>query len=69
MLALPEGMEDFVVYCDASISGLGTVLMQIGHVIAYTSRQLKPNKTRYPTHNLELGGSGVRPQNMAPLFT
>ena len=34
VLALPEGMEDFVVYCDASISGLGAVLMQRGHVIA-----------------------------------
>ena len=29
ILALPEGVEDFVVYCDASISGLGAVLMQI----------------------------------------
>ncbi|XP_023759636.2 uncharacterized protein LOC111908045 isoform X1 [Lactuca sativa] len=38
ILALPEGMEDFVVYCDASISGLGAVLMQRGHVIAYASR-------------------------------
>ena len=27
ILALPEGVEDFVVYCDASISGLGVVLM------------------------------------------
>ena len=35
VLALPEGMEDFVVYCDALISGLGVVLMQRGHVIAY----------------------------------
>ena len=34
ILALPEGVEDFVVYCDASISGLGAVLMQRGHVIA-----------------------------------
>nr|GEV53862.1 putative reverse transcriptase domain-containing protein [Tanacetum cinerariifolium] len=28
MLTLPEGSEDFVVYCDASIQGLGAVLMQ-----------------------------------------
>ncbi|XP_052622433.1 uncharacterized protein LOC128127784, partial [Lactuca sativa] len=55
ILALPEGMEDFVVYCDASISGLGAVLMQRGHVIAYASRQLKPHEARYPTHDLELG--------------
>nr|GFB50063.1 putative reverse transcriptase domain-containing protein [Tanacetum cinerariifolium] len=27
-LALPEGSEDFVAYCDASIKGLGVVLMQ-----------------------------------------
>ncbi|GJU38187.1 putative reverse transcriptase domain-containing protein [Tanacetum coccineum] len=27
ILALPEGSEDFVVYCDASIKGLGAVLM------------------------------------------
>ena len=55
MLALPEEMEDFVVYCDASISELGEMLMQRGHVIAYASRQLKPHETRYPTHDLELG--------------
>nr|GEW14291.1 putative reverse transcriptase domain-containing protein [Tanacetum cinerariifolium] len=28
ILALPEGSEDFVAYCDASIKGLGIVLMQ-----------------------------------------
>ncbi|GJY22085.1 putative reverse transcriptase domain-containing protein [Tanacetum coccineum] len=28
ILALPEGSEDFVVYCDASIKGFGAVLMQ-----------------------------------------
>nr|GFD08127.1 putative reverse transcriptase domain-containing protein [Tanacetum cinerariifolium] len=28
ILALPEGSEDFIVYCDASIKGLGAVLMQ-----------------------------------------
>ena len=48
-------MEDFVVYCDASISGLGALLMQRGHVIAYASRQLKPHEVNYSTHDLELG--------------
>lgn len=42
-------------YCDASISGLGDVLMQRGHVIVYASRQLKPHEANYPTYDLELG--------------
>ncbi|GJW02234.1 putative reverse transcriptase domain-containing protein, partial [Tanacetum coccineum] len=41
ILALPEGNEDSVVYCDASHKGLGAVLMQREKVIAYASRQLK----------------------------
>ncbi|GJR13388.1 putative reverse transcriptase domain-containing protein [Tanacetum coccineum] len=41
VLALPDGPEDFVVYCDASGIGLGCVLMQRGKVIAYASKQLK----------------------------
>ncbi|GJU12767.1 putative reverse transcriptase domain-containing protein [Tanacetum coccineum] len=28
ILALPEGNDDFVIYCDASLQGLGAVLMQ-----------------------------------------
>ncbi|GJR98895.1 putative reverse transcriptase domain-containing protein [Tanacetum coccineum] len=55
ILALPEGNDDFVVYCDASHQGLGSVLMQREKVIAYASRQLKPNKENYTTHDLELG--------------
>ncbi|GJX31632.1 putative reverse transcriptase domain-containing protein [Tanacetum coccineum] len=44
ILALPEGSEDFVVYCDASHKGLGAVLMQREKVIAYASRQLKMHR-------------------------
>ncbi|GJV67598.1 putative reverse transcriptase domain-containing protein [Tanacetum coccineum] len=55
ILALPEGNDDFVVYCDASHHGLGVVLMQREKVIAYASRQLKPNEENYTTHDLELG--------------
>ena len=38
ILSLPKGIEDFVVYCDASNQGLGCFLMQRGKVIAYASR-------------------------------
>ncbi|GJR01266.1 putative reverse transcriptase domain-containing protein [Tanacetum coccineum] len=55
ILALPEGNDDFVVYCDASLQGLGAVLMQKEKVIAYASRQLKPHEENYTTHDLELG--------------
>ncbi|GKB77378.1 putative reverse transcriptase domain-containing protein, partial [Tanacetum coccineum] len=51
---LPEGSKDFVVYCDASIKGLGAVLMQRMKVIAYASRQLKIHEKNYTTHDLEL---------------
>ncbi|GJW93821.1 putative reverse transcriptase domain-containing protein [Tanacetum coccineum] len=55
ILALPEGNYNFVVYCDASLQGLGAVLMQREKVIAYASRQLKPHEENYTTHDLELG--------------
>ncbi|GJV94523.1 putative reverse transcriptase domain-containing protein [Tanacetum coccineum] len=55
ILALPEGSENFVVYCDASHKGLGAVLMQREKVITYASRQLKVHKKNYTTHDLELG--------------
>ena len=54
ILTLPEGVDDFVVYCDAYRMGLGCVLMQCGKVIAYASRQLKVHERNYPTHDLEL---------------
>ncbi|GJS65479.1 putative reverse transcriptase domain-containing protein [Tanacetum coccineum] len=54
ILALPEGNDDFVIYCDASHQGLGAVLMQREKVIAYASQQLKPNEENYTTHDLEL---------------
>ncbi|GKE04382.1 putative reverse transcriptase domain-containing protein, partial [Tanacetum coccineum] len=55
ILALPEGSEDFIAYCDASKKGLGIVLMQREKVIAYASRQLKIHEKNYTTHDLELG--------------
>ena len=54
ILTLPDGVDGFVVYCDALRVGLGCVLMQKGKVIAYASRQLKPHEKNYPTYDLEL---------------
>nr|GEZ51168.1 retrotransposon protein, putative, Ty3-gypsy subclass [Tanacetum cinerariifolium] len=55
ILALPEGCEDFIVYCDASNKGLGAMMMQRERVILYASRQLKIHEKNYTTHDLELG--------------
>ncbi|GJV50532.1 putative reverse transcriptase domain-containing protein [Tanacetum coccineum] len=55
ILALLEGSEYFIVYCDASIKGLGAMLIQREKVIAYASRQLKIHEKNYTTHDLELG--------------
>jgi hypothetical protein len=53
VLAQPDIAKPFVVYCDASGTGLSCVLMQEGHVIAYSPRQLHPHEEHYP-HDLEL---------------
>ncbi|GJW87765.1 putative reverse transcriptase domain-containing protein, partial [Tanacetum coccineum] len=55
ILALPEGIEDFMVYCDASLKGYGAVLMQREKVTAHASRQLKVHEENHTTHDLELG--------------
>ena len=54
VLVTPSKGEEFVVYCDVSKDGLGCVLTKNDRVIAYGSRQLKPYKRNYPTHDLEL---------------
>ncbi|GJS68435.1 putative reverse transcriptase domain-containing protein [Tanacetum coccineum] len=58
-LALPEGSEDFVVYCDASHKGLGAVLMQREKVIAYASRQLKIHEKNYTLIDVRTWVGGV----------
>ncbi|KAL8133741.1 hypothetical protein AgCh_008979 [Apium graveolens] len=54
VLALPDETGNFIIYSDASLKGLGCVLMQNVKVIAYASRQLKPHEQKYPVHDLEL---------------
>ena len=40
ILTLQEGVDDFMVYCDALIMGMGTVLIQWGHMIAGLGNQI-----------------------------
>jgi hypothetical protein len=54
VLAQPDNTKPFEVYCDASGTGLGCVLMQDNRVIAYASIALWPHEQNYPTHDLEL---------------
>jgi hypothetical protein len=54
VLAQPDNIKPFEVYCDASSTGLGCVLMQENRVIAYASRALRSHEQNYPTHDLEL---------------
>jgi hypothetical protein len=51
---MPNMEKPFSIYCDASGHGLGYVLMQDGHVVVYTSRQLRKHEEKYSTHDLEL---------------
>lgn len=54
ILVLPDSIESFVMYCDASNMGLGSMLMKICQVITYALRQLKLHDRNYHTHDLEL---------------
>nr|ABD63178.1 hypothetical protein 20.t00030 [Asparagus officinalis] len=54
VLTIPSSDRMFVVYTDASLAGLGGVLMQTLRVVVYISRQLRVHEQNYPTHDLEL---------------
>ena len=54
VLAQLDNSKPYDVYCDASGTGLGCVLMQENRVIVYASRALRPHEVNYPTHDLEL---------------
>ena len=54
ILVVPDLSADFVVCTDASLDGIGAVLMQDGRPISFESRKLKTHEVNYPTHDLEL---------------
>src|SRR3954467_7967026 len=54
VIAPPDTLKDFVIYCDTSRQGFGCVLMQERKVIAYGSRKLRSHEDKYPIHDLEL---------------
>jgi hypothetical protein len=54
ILTLPDITRSFDIYYDASRSGLGCVLMQVGKVVSYASQKLRKHEVNYSTHDLEL---------------
>ena len=54
VLTQPTLGKEYTLYNDTLRIGLGCVLMQDGKVVAYASRQLKPQEQNYPTNDLEL---------------
>jgi hypothetical protein len=54
ILVMPDMEKPFSIYCDASGKGLGCVLMQDGHVVAYACWLLRKHEVNYLTHDLEL---------------
>jgi hypothetical protein len=54
VLTMPDIEKPFLIYCDASAQGLGCVLMQDVHVVAYASRPLRKHEEKYLAHDLEL---------------
>ncbi|CAM8956634.1 unnamed protein product [Rhodiola kirilowii] len=57
LLALPDFAKPFVVQTDASGVGMGTLLVQEGHPVAYFSRQFTPALQITLTYNRELAAA------------
>jgi hypothetical protein len=56
VLRLPDFSVDFNIITDASLLGTGGILMQDGHVVAYTSSKFSPAERNYTTTEQELLG-------------
>nr|GEW63762.1 hypothetical protein [Tanacetum cinerariifolium] len=55
ILALPEGSEDFVVYCDASHKGLGDILMQKEKTNGKSERTIQTLEDMLRAYVIEFG--------------
>jgi hypothetical protein len=54
ILTMSDMEKPFSIYCDASDLGLGCVLMQDDHIVAYALRQLRKHEEKYLTNYLKL---------------
>ncbi|CAL1408206.1 unnamed protein product [Linum trigynum] len=65
-LAMPNFEEPFVIEADASGKGIGAVLTQNGHLIAYMSCLLGPKKESWSTYQKEMLAVVIAVQQWRP---